>query len=62
LQGDWKAVRLNVGSDPGGPLELYNLTEDPAEANDVAASHPDLLEKLSQDMEAAREASKAFNF
>lgn len=62
LKGDWKAVRLNVGSDPAGPLELYNLSEDPFEANNVAVSHPDLLEQFSQEMEAAREPSDAFNF
>lgn len=62
LKGDWKAVRLNVGSDPAGPLELYNLSEDPFEANNVAVSHPDLLEQFSQKMEAAREPSDAFNF
>ncbi len=45
---DWKAVRLNV-SQPGEPkLALYNLRDDPREARDVSALHPDVVAKLQQ--------------
>ena len=27
-QEDWKAIRLNVGRGPDGPVELYNLRDD----------------------------------
>lgn len=42
--GDWKAVR----NGPGQPLELYNLAEDQAEAHDVAAAHPDIVQRLDE--------------
>ena len=62
LKDDWKAVRLNVGKDPNGPLELYNLATDPMENNNVAADHPDLVALYSGLMEKEREPSKRFNF
>ncbi|HBE71878.1 MAG TPA: N-acetylgalactosamine-6-sulfatase [Planctomycetaceae bacterium] len=40
--GDWKAVQLT--SD--GPLELYNLTDDIGEQNNVAEQNPDIIERV----------------
>ena len=40
--GDWKAVRNGVGS----RTELYDLARDPAEANDVAAEHPEVVRRM----------------
>jgi arylsulfatase A len=40
--GDWKAVR----NGPQRPIELYNLKSDPAEAQNVAAEHPEVVAKL----------------
>ncbi|MFQ5929729.1 MAG: hypothetical protein ACE5MK_08510, partial [Acidobacteriota bacterium] len=40
--GDWKAVR----SQPGAPLELYNLRKDIGEAKNVAAQQPGILAKI----------------
>lgn len=62
LLDPWKAVRLNVGKNPDGPLELYNLEADPGEENDVADEHPDLVETMARMMEEERVASKKFNF
>jgi arylsulfatase A-like enzyme len=62
LMDGWKAIRLNVGKDPEGQLELYHLKSDPHEKNNVAANHPDLAEKLSRKMEEERVPSSAFNF
>jgi len=62
LNGNWKAVRLNVGEDPEGPLELYNLESDPQEASDVASENPKLVAKLEKAMEQARIPSEQFNF
>ena len=47
LQDGWKGVRLNWGKQPNGPLQLFNLETDPAEANDVAASHPAIVKKMA---------------
>ncbi len=48
--GDWKGVR----PEPDGELELYNLAQDPAEANNVAAEHPDVMAKIEAYLQTAR--------
>ncbi len=39
--GDWKLIRF-----PDRPAELFNIAEDPAEQNDLAAKHPDVVKDL----------------
>ena len=49
-EGQWKLrhpTRKN-----GGELELYDLTVDPAESQNVAAQHPDIVRKLTAKVEA----------
>ena len=41
-QGDWKAVRYDLDMD----VELYNITEDPGEENNLAAAKPEMTEKF----------------
>lgn len=41
------------------PPELYNLTEDPAEANDLAALHPDRVRRMLRDLETWFESVEA---
>jgi arylsulfatase A-like enzyme len=43
VKEDWKAVRLNVLKNPNGPVELYDLSEDIGEENNVADQHPDIV-------------------
>ncbi|MBI5766379.1 MAG: arylsulfatase [Verrucomicrobia bacterium] len=59
--GDWKAIRLNLNLAPNAKkkqgsgtteIELYNLASDPAEKNNVAAQHPDIVAKLAAIMKA----------
>ena len=40
--GSWKAVRPAADA----PLELYDLSSDQSEENDIAAEHPDIVDKM----------------
>jgi arylsulfatase A len=44
IAGDWKAIRQQLNK--GIKTELYNLKNDPAEANNLAAAHPDEVRRL----------------
>jgi len=56
LSGRWKAVR----GDPEAALELYDLVADPAESIELAAAHPDVVERLTTDLELSRTPSAFF--
>ncbi|QMU30430.1 arylsulfatase [Adhaeribacter radiodurans] len=46
--GNWKGVRLNVKKDRHSPIQLYNLTVDPAEKKDISAAHPDVVKQIAR--------------
>lgn len=49
--GDWKAIRNNVKKkNAESKIELYNLALDPSEKRNLAAEHPDLVEKAARFM------------
>lgn len=48
--GSWKAIRTGAGK----RLELYDLTTDLGETNNVAAQHPDVIAKIEEELKAAR--------
>lgn len=64
--GDWKLLRrhlLGTKARPAAPtLELYNLGTDPAESDNVAAAHPDIVAQLEKIMVAQHTPSKEFPF
>ena len=51
---NWKAVRIPMMT---GPIALYDLSTDPREKHDVAAQHPDIVEKIRAVMEQSHEDS-----
>lgn len=50
-QGKWKAVRVSDKSD----TELYDLSEDIGEQNNLAAKHPELVTKFETIMAKHRQ-------
>ena len=57
-----KAVQLNVHKDPGGPIQLFDLTKDPSERNDIAAEQPDTVEQARKIFSQAHEPSEHWQF
>lgn len=64
--GHFKAYRGNLNPGPKasnktpGPVELYDLVNDPAETTDVAKEHPDILAQLSALLTREHTPSKLF--
>jgi arylsulfatase A-like enzyme len=52
--GNWKAVKLKRDQ----PLELYDLSADPAEETDVASAHPDVVAAIEAYLKTARTPSE----
>lgn len=61
-QGDWKAVRYNVFSNPDAPVELYNLTTDIGETNNLAGEYPEVAAEMKALMQQSRVPSAVFAF
>lgn len=60
--GDWKGVRQKCNRDPDGPIELYNLKTDLGEQRNVAAEHPEIVERIEQIMRREHSPSALFRF
>jgi arylsulfatase A-like enzyme len=55
--GDWKGYRLGTKA----PLELYDLKADPAEKQNIAAAHPDIVRKIEAIMKAEHSPSPYYD-
>jgi arylsulfatase len=53
-QGEWKAYRDNIKREGNLATELYHLSTDLKEQNNVAAEHPELVKELEQKMQQSR--------
>ncbi len=59
---NWKAVRLNADKGIQDSVELYDLSVDEGETNDIAASNPEIVNKMIGIMKEAHTTSEIFPF
>jgi hypothetical protein len=58
----WKGVRLNMAKSPDAPIELYRLTDDIGEENNLAEQYPEIVQKMDSMMTEAHQYSDIFSF
>lgn len=61
-KGNWKAVRLNVSRPEKTVTELYDLSNDLQEREDIASQHPDIVAEMAKIMESAHVRSDVWDF
>lgn len=61
-KGNWKAVKYNVLKNPNASIELYDLSIDEGEKNNVASEHPEIVKDMERILKEARTPSKVFKF
>ncbi|KJD37222.1 hypothetical protein PW52_01960 [Tamlana sedimentorum] len=61
-QGNWKAVKYNVLKNPNAAIQLYDLSKDVEEVNNVAKQYPEIVKKMEAIFKEARTPSKVFAF
>ena len=60
-RGQWKGVRLQVGTDQP-VFELYDLSNDIHEDHNVVAEHPDIAAELNAIIASCHTESELFDF
>ncbi len=60
--GKWKAVQYQVGRNPDGPVELYDVSSDPGETVNLAELHPEKLERAKAIFAEAHQPSPDWKF
>ncbi|GAB5553089.1 MAG: arylsulfatase [Saprospiraceae bacterium] len=61
-KGNWKAVKYNVLKDPNASIELYDLSKDLGEDNNIAADHPEVVAEMQVILDEARTPTEVFPF
>ncbi len=59
---NWKAVKLNIDKVPQCETELYDLSADSGEVNNIASSRPEIVKKMEEIMKEAHSPSIDFPF
>jgi arylsulfatase len=52
--GKWKAVQQGLVKNPDAPIELYDLSKDIGEANDVAKDNPNVVKRIQRIIDKER--------
>lgn len=60
--GSWKGIRENAMKDISGPVQLFNLKNDPDEKNNVASQNPSIVKKIERIMIDAHAENPDFPF
>ena len=60
--GNWKAVKLTVDKNPDAVIELYDLSNDIGETENLASANPDIVKKMEDIMQQAHMPSEIFPF
>ena len=60
--GKWKALRRGLRKKPDTPFQLFDLTQDPAEATDVASDFPEIIKQVETICAAEHVNSELFPF
>ncbi|MCK5943450.1 MAG: arylsulfatase [Planctomycetes bacterium] len=60
--GRWKAVRNGLHQDADAPIELYEITADPAEQRDVADEHPEVVARARRWLAEAHTPASRWRF
>jgi arylsulfatase A len=60
--GNWKGIRLNMDENPNASIELYDLSTDIEEKNNIAGQHPQIVDEINKIMEEQHIFSKDFSF
>jgi arylsulfatase A-like enzyme len=59
MDGDWKLIR-NVVRPPDKPeFELFEFYKDPLDQKNLAAAHPDVVERLTKALDGFRQMARA---
>ena len=58
--GDLKVVRRGLKTKQPGPWELYDLSKDRAETENLAAKHPEVIRKAAAILRAANRDNAIF--
>lgn len=59
-KGNWKAVRLGVSKNANAPIQLFDLSKDPEEQDNVALTHPKIVNQMNNLFQEAHTPVKAF--
>ncbi len=59
---NWKAVKTDINKMPQGMTEIYDLSVDINEANNIASSNPEIVLRMEEIIKQAHVASEIFSF